>query len=105
MSVMDITLDLIIRYGFQVLGAIVILVIGIVLARWIGNTTQRWLEPRVKEPSVRTLIVRSVRILVLVFVLVVALDKFGFQIAPLVAGIGVVGVGVGLAFQGVLSNI
>jgi small conductance mechanosensitive channel len=35
----------------------------------------------------------------------VALDKFGFQIAPLVAAIGVAGVGVGFAFQGVLGNI
>ena len=35
----------------------------------------------------------------------VALDKFGFQIAPLVAGIGVAGLGVGFALQGVLSNL
>jgi small conductance mechanosensitive channel len=54
---------------------------------------------------VRTLIVRAVRILVLVLILVAALDKFGFQIAPLIAGIGVAGLGVGLAFQGVLGNI
>ena len=37
--------------------------------------------------------------------MVVALDKFGFQIAPLVAGIGVAGLGIGIALQGVLSNL
>ena len=42
---------------------------------------------------------------VLIFTLVVALDKFGFQIAPLVAGIGVAGLGIGIALQGVLSNV
>jgi len=36
---------------------------------------------------------------------VVALDKFGFQVAPLVAGIGVAGLGVGIALQGVLGNV
>jgi small conductance mechanosensitive channel len=36
---------------------------------------------------------------------VVALDKFGFSIAPLVAGIGVAGIGVGFALQGVLGNL
>jgi small conductance mechanosensitive channel len=36
---------------------------------------------------------------------VVALDKFGFSVAPLVAGIGVAGLGLGLALQGVLGNI
>jgi small conductance mechanosensitive channel len=105
MAVKDLTLDLVIRYGFQVVGAIVILVAGLFLARWSGAVTQRWLEPRVTDPPVRTLIVRVVRILVLVLFLMVALDKFGFQIAPLVAGLGVAGVGVGLAFQGVLGNI
>ncbi|HWP56788.1 MAG TPA: mechanosensitive ion channel family protein [Candidatus Acidoferrales bacterium] len=105
MSVKDVVVDLVVRYGFQVAGAIVILILGILLARWIGAVTQRWLEPRVKEPPVRSLIVRGVRILVLILVLMLALDKFGVQIAPLVAGLGVAGVGVGLAFQGVLGNI
>ena len=53
----------------------------------------------------RLLMVRAIRILVLMLALLVALDKFGFQIAPLVAAIGVAGVGVGFAFQGVLGNI
>ena len=105
MTAKDITLDLVIRYGFQVLGAIIILTVGVLLARWIGNFTNRWLEPRVKEPPMRLLMVRAIRILVLMLALLVALDKFGFQIAPLVAAIGVAGVGVGFAFQGVLGNI
>ncbi len=105
MTAKDITLDLVIRYGFQVLGAIIILTVGVLLARWVGNFTNRWLEPRVKEPPMRLLMVRAIRILVLMLALLVALDKFGFQIAPLVAAIGVAGVGVGFAFQGVLGNI
>jgi small conductance mechanosensitive channel len=46
-----------------------------------------------------------VRAVVLLFAFVVALDKFGFQIAPLVAGIGVAGLGIGIALQGVLGNV
>jgi small conductance mechanosensitive channel len=38
-------------------------------------------------------------------VVVVALDKFGVQIAPLVAGIGIAGLGIGIALQGVLGNV
>jgi small conductance mechanosensitive channel len=105
MTAKDITLDLIIRYGFQVLGAIIILTVGVLLARWIGNVSNRWLESRVKEPPMRLLMVRVIRILVLLLTLLVALDKFGFQIAPLVAAVGVAGLGVGLAFQGVLGNV
>ena len=105
MSAKDITLDLIIRYGFQILGALIILIIGVLLARWIANLTNRGLESRVKEPPMRLLIVRTMRILVLVLTLLVVLDKLGFQIAPLVAAVGVAGVGVGFAFHGVLANI
>lgn len=105
MSAKDITLDLIIRYGFQVLGAIIILAVGVLLARWIGNMSNQWLESRVKEPPMRLLMVRAIRLCVLLLALLVALDKFGFQIAPLVAAVGVAGVGVGFAFHGVLANI
>jgi small conductance mechanosensitive channel len=105
MTAKDITLDLIIRYGFQVLGAIIILTVGVLLARWIGNVSNRWLESRVKEPPMRLLMVRVIRLLVILLTLLVALDKFGFQIAPLVAAVGVAGLGVGLAFQGVLANV
>jgi len=34
MTAKDITLDLIIRYGFQILGAMIILIVGVLLARW-----------------------------------------------------------------------
>jgi small conductance mechanosensitive channel len=105
LSAKEVITDLLIRYGFQLLGALVILVAGALLARWVGNAMGRWLETRTMEPPVRTLIVRVVRVVVLVFTLVVALDKFGFQIAPLVAGIGVAGLGIGFALQGVLSNV
>jgi len=105
MSAKELTVDLVIRYGFQVLGAIIILGVGLLAARWLGNITERWLERRAMEPPARKLAVRGVRLLVLVFALLVALDKFGFQIAPLVAGIGVAGLGVGIALQGVLGNL
>src|SRR5678815_5099095 len=104
-SAKDLTMDLAIRYGFQVMGAFVILGVGLLVARRVGNLVDGWLEKRALEPPARTLMVRSVRIVVMIFALVVALDKFGFQIAPLVAGIGVAGLGIGIALQGVLSNL
>jgi small conductance mechanosensitive channel len=105
LSAKDLTTDLFIRYGFQILGALVILAVGLLIARWVGNLLGQWLERRALEPPVRSLMVRAARVVVLVFTLVVALDKFGFQVAPLVAGIGVAGLGIGIALQGVLSNV
>ena len=92
-------------YGFQVFGAFIILAIGWIVARWVGRLTERGLQKHDLEPPVRLLIVRVVSLLVLALAVVLALDKFGVQIAPLIAGIGVAGVGVGLALQGVLGNL
>jgi small conductance mechanosensitive channel len=104
-SAKDLTMDLAIRYGFQVVGALAILGVGLLVARWVGNVTDGWLQKRALEPPARRLMVRGVRVVVMIFAFVVALDKFGFQIAPLVAGIGVAGLGIGIALQGVLSNV
>src|SRR5215469_8784222 len=105
MPAKELIVDLAIRYGFQVCGALIILGAGALLAWWVGNLTERPLQRWALELPMRQLIVRVVRIVVLLFAVVVALDKFGFQIAPLVAGIGVAGLGIGIALQGVLSNV
>ena len=105
MPVTDLVVDLAVRYGFQALGAIVVLIVGALAARGTGRFLDQRLQRQGMDPPLRLLIVRVAKITVLLFALVVALDKFGFQIAPLVAGIGVAGVGVGLALQGVLTNV
>jgi small conductance mechanosensitive channel len=105
MPVHDLVVDLVVRYGFQVLGALVILGVGLIVARWTGRLMERQLLQKDMEPPMRQLLVRVLRVVVMLFALVVALDKFGFQIAPLVAGIGVAGLGIGIALQGVLSNL
>jgi small conductance mechanosensitive channel len=92
-------------YGFKIVGAVIILTLGGLAARWIGKVTDDWLTKKHVEPPIRTLAVRVLRLLVFALAAVLALDKFGVQTAPLIAGIGVAGVGIGLALQGVLSNL
>lgn len=104
-NVREMTMDLLVRYGFQVLAALVILVVGFIAARWLGRKVDQRFQKQQMEPPMRILLVRVIKILVLVMAGVVALDKFGFSIAPLVAGIGVAGIGVGFALQGVLGNL
>jgi small conductance mechanosensitive channel len=92
-------------YGFQILGAIIILVVGTLVAGWVGKIARHWLEKHDLEPPTRDLIVRVVKLLVFALAVVLALDKFGVQIAPIIAALGVAGVGIGLAMQGMLGNL
>ncbi|MDQ6735331.1 MAG: mechanosensitive ion channel [Nitrospirota bacterium] len=105
MSVKEVSTDLILRYGLQALSAIVILVVGIFFAKWVGKVTHQRLTRVEMEPPVRMLLVRIVKMLILALTVMIVLDQVGVPIAPLIAGIGVAGLGVGFALQGVLSNI
>src|SRR5574337_401291 len=105
MSPTDLIIDLTIRYGFKVLGASIILAAGLLMARWIGNVVHSWVSRQHIEPPIRILIVRLIRVAVVLLTLFVVIDNLGVQITPLLAGIGVDGVGIGLALQGVLSNM
>jgi small conductance mechanosensitive channel len=94
-----------ITYGFQIVGAVIILIVGAIIARWLGKLTDKWLAKQHLEPPIRLLLVRVVRLLVFGLTALLALDKFGVQITPLIAGLSVAGVGIGLAAQGVLGNV
>jgi len=98
-------INFLVQYGFQIVGAVAIFCIGIVVALWAGQWVGRWLTKRSFEPPVRMLATRVVRLLIFAMAAVMALGKFGVEIAPLIAGIGVAGVGIGLAMQGVLGNL
>ena len=98
-------LDFLITYGFRLLGAAITLVVGVLLAGWVGRLLQGWLTRIKVEPPVRLLLSRVAKLIVIGLALVLAAANLGVDIMPLVAGIGVIGVGIGLATQGVLSNM
>ncbi|MGD0744728.1 MAG: mechanosensitive ion channel domain-containing protein [Verrucomicrobiota bacterium] len=97
--------DFLTDYGLQIIGALIILTIGLVIAWWIGRALRQWLEKKHVEPPIIMLAVRVVRLLIFLVALLQALDKLNVPIVPALAGIGVAGVGVGLALQGVLGNL
>lgn len=92
-------------HGLQILTAIFIMGVGVFFARWVGNIIHRWLKSKAFDEPVSVLIVRIVKLLIVVFVGIMALGQMGVQITPLIAGIGVAGVGASLAMQGILGNL
>lgn len=91
-------------YGTKIFSALVILIVGYFIGRWVSKVFDNMLHHRRLEPPVRLLLVRAVHVTVLLFALLLALQNIGIEITPLLAGLGVAGVGIGLAMQGVLSN-
>jgi small conductance mechanosensitive channel len=92
-------------HGMQILTAIVLMGIGVIIARWAGNLIHRWLKTKAFDEPVSSLIAKIVKLVILAFIGVMALGQMGVQITPLIAGIGVAGVGASLAMQGILGNL
>ncbi len=100
----NVTIEFFVNYSFQVIGAILILIIGVLVSRWLGNLVVGLLARRNIDVTLRGFLGSTVRILVLACFIVIALGKFGISVAPFVAAIGAIGLGAGLAVQGLLSN-
>jgi small conductance mechanosensitive channel len=94
-----------VEHGMQILTAIVLMGVGIFVAHWVGNIMKRWLRKKAFDEPVSTLITRLVKLMIIAFVGIMALGQMGIQITPLIAGIGVAGVGASLAMQGLLGNL
>lgn len=98
-------IDLAIRFGPRLVVAVLIIVVGYMVAGWVARATERGLLRLELEPPVRQLITRVARTLVLFLFLIMALQNLGVELLPLLAGLGVAGAAFALATQGVLGNM
>ena len=100
----DIIIEFGVKYGFQVIYAIIILIIGLIVARWLGNMVVRVCETRKLDITFSRFLGSVVRLTLLAFVMIVVLGKFGITMTPFIAAIGAVAFGSSLALAGSLSN-
>ncbi len=91
-------------YGLKVVGAILILIIGRIIAGQIRKGVRRIGEAREWDPSLIGFIASLVYFVVMAFVIIAVLGSFGVQTASLVAVLGAASFAVGLALQGSLAN-
>jgi small conductance mechanosensitive channel len=93
-----------ITYSFQIIGAIIILILGILVARKVGNFVFRICEKKELDVTLSRFIASTARIFIVVMVAIIALGKVGISVTPFIAAIGALSLGAGLAMQGLLSN-
>jgi len=98
--------QLTINYSLDVVGAILLLFGGWFVAGWIRRVLRRALA-RVQaiDKTVSSFLSNIAYYQVLVLVLVAVLAQFGVETASILAVLGTIGLAVGLALQGTLSNI
>lgn len=103
-NAMQAVIALVTTYGFRVVGAIVILIVGKIAAGILANLTGKAMTKAKTDPALVGFVSSLVRYAVLAFAVIAALAKFGIQTTSFVAIIGAAGLAVGLALQGSLAN-
>ncbi len=93
-----------VAYGFQLVGALVVFVLGLVASNWIARQAMRWGERKGFDPTLTKFAANVVRIILLGFVIIITLGNFGITITPFIALAGAAAFGATLAMQGLLSN-
>ncbi len=85
--------------------ALLILLIGIWLARWVATLVRKAVQKRAGDVALASFIGNTVFVLLCAIVVIGALDRAGIPTASLLAALGAAGLAVGLALKDSLGNL
>ena len=97
-------ITLITDWGLKVLGALVVLIVGRMIAKAIRRGVRKGLERGKMDPTLVPFVSSLSYYLVMAFVLIAVLGMVGIETASMIAVLGAAGLAVGLALQGTLAN-
>jgi small conductance mechanosensitive channel len=84
--------------------ALLIFFIGKWVVKIVTNSIRKLMNKNEVDPTLTSFVTNLVRMTLLVFVVIAAIDQLGIQSAQFIAVLGAAGLAVGLALQGSLSN-
>ena len=103
-KVINLIIDFFVNYSFQVVGAIVILVVGILVARAVASFLMKLFERKKLDVTLSKFITAGAKAAILGFAIIIALGKFGITIAPFIAALAAMAFGASFAIQGPMAN-
>jgi small conductance mechanosensitive channel len=98
-------MDTLISYGTRILGVILIIFLGFIVAKWVQSSVKKRLSKTDLDATLTSFIAGLVYWLVVVIAFVSCLGIFGVETTSFAAVLGGASVAIGLAFQGSLSNL
>ncbi len=103
-KVIDKVIEFFVNYSFEVVGALIVLFVGFLIANWLANFLYNSLQKKKFDVTLSKFLATICRIVILGFAILIALGKFGITIAPFIAALGALAFGASFAIQGPLSN-
>ena len=103
-KVYGVVIEFLTQYSFQLIGALIVVVIGWFGAKYVYALLMRLFAKYRLDMTLARFLANVAKVLVLTAMIVIALGKVGISIAPFVAAIGAASLTAGLALQGSVSN-
>lgn len=104
-NLIEIFKDFVEKHGFKVLSGLILLFVGIFLAKKIRRLIQKMMRKSAVDASAISFLSQILYFAMLVIIGINALGIMGFPTSSLVAAVGGFGIALGLALQGNLSNL
>ncbi len=96
--------ELIALYGLNVIAAVLILLIGRLVAQIVRKLIHNVMARTKVDPTLISFVASLSYVAMMAFIILAALGKLGIQTTSFIAVLGAAGLAVGLALQGSLSN-
>ena len=92
------------NYSLQIVGALIILMIGVVVSKYVQKFLLKILLSKKVDETISRFATSFIRFLIIAMMSILALGKLGISIAPFIAALGALSLTAGLALQGSVSN-
>jgi len=103
-SIRDMVLNFTMIYGFRLLVAVVILIIGAWVVRRLNQLLQSMMLRKGVDESLRPFLGSLINVALWVLLIVLVVAQLGLEMTSFIAVLGSAGLAIGLALQGSLSN-
>jgi len=92
------------EYGIKLIGAIVVLILGLWIVKILTNQLGRLMKSKNYDPSLQGFLLSMVGILLKTLVFIAVLGMMGIQMTSFIAILGAAGLAIGMALSGTLQN-
>jgi small conductance mechanosensitive channel len=96
--------ELIVKYGMTFIMAIVVLIVGLIVIKWITRALVRLMKKGNVNPSLIPFLRSLSNILLKAMLIISVMGMVGIEMTSFIAVLGAAGLAVGLALQGTLQN-
>jgi len=103
-KIYNVIIDFFTNYSFQLVGALIIFILGYMFAGKISKLVLRLCQRHELDITLSQFLASTTKMLIVIMITIISLGKLGISVTPFIAAIGAVSLGAGLALQGLLAN-